>query len=88
MDIIARLALGQKSSQQFKNGLVKTVVEVFSGLGVSIFCHLSWVLPAFGLIFGKIGMLFEILGSFAFVRLLISVRQKVEERKKVWFQTF
>jgi hypothetical protein len=83
MDIIARLALGQSSSQQFQNKLVQTAVGVFASFGASIFCHLSWMIPPLGLLFGRVGMFFETLGCFAFVRLLFSVRSKVEQRKRV-----
>jgi hypothetical protein len=83
MDIIAQLALGQSSSEQFQNKLVQTAVGVFASFGSSIFCHLSWMFPVLGGLFGRVGMFLEALGCFAFVKLLLTVRRHVEERKRV-----
>jgi hypothetical protein len=77
--------LGYQNSQQFKSGLVPMAVGVFAGFGASIHCHLSWILPAFGSIFGKLGMFVEALGCFSFFRFLLTIHKRVVERKKVVF---
>lgn len=83
MDIIAQAALGRGQSQQFQNSLVSMAVSVFAGFGASIHCHLSWIIPAVGPVFGKIGMLVETLGCFEFFRFLLVIRRRVIKRKEV-----
>lgn len=85
MQIVARIALGYKHVQQFQNNLVQMALGVIAGFGRSIFCHLSWMFPKLSFPFGKLGMLVEIFGCLSFVRLLLTVRSKVVERKAVSF---
>jgi hypothetical protein len=55
MDTIARIAMGQPESRQFKNDYTKILIDTFNG-GSRFINSLAWVFPFLGPFCQQLGM--------------------------------
>lgn len=56
MDTIARIALGQGESRQFKNEYTKILIDTLNG-GSRIINNIAWMCPPLGPTCAKVGLL-------------------------------
>uniref|UniRef100_A0A914ZEA9 Cytochrome P450 n=1 Tax=Panagrolaimus superbus TaxID=310955 RepID=A0A914ZEA9_9BILA len=82
MDIICRIAMGQKGTKQFENSNVELVKRIFAKFGTNIFDKPANMFPALGQVFRKILLALSNFQSMPFKELIDKLYIAVEERKK------
>ncbi|KAI6206235.1 hypothetical protein M3Y94_00884600 [Aphelenchoides besseyi] len=80
MDTIARIAMGQIDSQQFKNDYTQILIDTLNGRTKWIM-NLSWAIPPAGPIFAKLNLLLSQVKQRGPAMLLKKVSKAVQERK-------
>uniref|UniRef100_A0AC35FJU8 Cytochrome P450 n=1 Tax=Panagrolaimus sp. PS1159 TaxID=55785 RepID=A0AC35FJU8_9BILA len=82
MDIICRIAMGQKGTKQFENPNVELVKRIFAKFGTNIFDKPANMFPAMGQVFRKILLGLSHFRSMPFKELVDKLYIAVEERKR------
>uniref|UniRef100_A0A7E4V8E1 Cytochrome P450 n=1 Tax=Panagrellus redivivus TaxID=6233 RepID=A0A7E4V8E1_PANRE len=83
MDVICRIATGQKGSKQFENPNVAMVTEVFKNIGSTPFERLSFMVPSMIYPIFPMFMVYSLLTQSAFYAVINGIRQAVEDRIKL-----
>uniref|UniRef100_A0AC34FK19 Cytochrome P450 n=1 Tax=Panagrolaimus sp. ES5 TaxID=591445 RepID=A0AC34FK19_9BILA len=84
LDIIYRIAMGQKGSKQFENPNLDLVKAIFANFGLGPFIA-SHIMPAFGQFFRVIMMTIAIIKKNPFRQMVEKLYIAIEERKKERF---
>ncbi|KAE9547698.1 hypothetical protein FO519_009091 [Halicephalobus sp. NKZ332] len=83
MDIIMRVAMGQKGSKLFNNPYVEMVKNVFLHFGGSKFNTLAAIAPGISWVLRNIFLAYAFIAKVPFAVMLTELKETVRERKKL-----